>query len=61
MNMTRTLAIALEGAGISVITAGIVVEFVLHADLGYILITGGSLGVAMGGLIFAKFVRWHKQ
>ncbi len=61
MSLTRTLAIALEGVGISVIVSGIVVEFVLHADLGYILITGGSLGVAIGGIIFAKFARWHKQ
>ena len=60
MNITRALAIALEGAGISVITAGIVVEFVLHADIGYILITGGSLAVATGGLVFAKFARWNK-
>ena len=58
--MTRTLAIALEGVGVSVIVAGIVVEAILHADLGYILITGGSLAVAGGAMLYAKFFRWNK-
>ena len=59
-NLSRTLAIALEGVGCSAVIAGIAIEVTMHADLGYIVITSGSLVVAAGAMIFAKFVKWKK-
>ena len=51
------LCVIIEVLGIGAVGAGIGVEIALGADLGYVLITAGSLGVAGGGLIFAKFFR----
>jgi len=58
--MTRTLAIALEAVGAVTIMVGIVIEVTAGAALGYIIITSGSLGIAVGSLIFAKLLegRW---
>ena len=47
----------LEILGIAVCSAGLAVELIYHAELGYALITGGSLALAMGGLLFAKALR----
>lgn len=55
--MSKVLAIALESVGISIIVAGIMVEAFYGADLGYILISGGSAAIAGGSLIFAKLLR----
>lgn len=55
----KNLAIALESVGVSGIIAGITIECIMQADIGYVIITAGSLIVAAGGLIWAKFVR-HK-
>jgi hypothetical protein len=53
----KLLPIALELVGISVIGTGIGIEIALGADLGYMLITTGSLMVAAGGVIWGKFMR----
>lgn len=50
-------AVGLETLGIGIIGAGIGVELALGADLGYALVTGGSLLVAAGGVLFGKFLR----
>ncbi len=55
--MTKILAIGLETAGCCVGVAGITVEAMVHAQLGYILITAGAVLVAIGGMLFAKVVR----
>lgn len=55
--MSRTLAIALEAVGICVVVSGIVIETTMHAQLGFILITGGSALIASGGLLWAKIIR----
>ena len=57
IGLNRTLAIALEGVGCCAIIAGISVEVNMHADIGFVIITSGSVVVALGGLIFAKVVR----
>lgn len=57
MKLTKTLAVALEGVGCSGIMAGIVIEAVMKADLGFIAITSGSLAIALGALIFGKLTR----
>ena len=53
----KLIPIALELVGIAVIGAGIGIEFAYEADWGFVLITSGSLMVAMGGVIWGKFVR----
>lgn len=54
---TKTLAIALEALGCFIVVAGITVEAVMKADLGFMLITGGSALIAGGSLLFAKLIR----
>ncbi len=51
-----TVAAIVELLGIAVVSVGIGVELFLRAELGFVLITGGSLGVAAGGVIYAKFM-----
>ena len=53
----KILPIALELVGIAVVGAGIGIEYVYEADWGFISITTGSLLIAMGGVIWGKFVR----
>ena len=58
--MTRKLlafAVAVETLGVGVIGLGIGIELAMGADIGFALITGGSLMVAAGGVIFGKFLR----
>ena len=51
------LATGIELAGIALVGTGIGYEMAKGAALGYILITGGSLLVAAGGVVFGKFVK----
>jgi hypothetical protein len=53
----KMLPIALELMGIAAIGAGIGVEIAAHADVGWVLVTTGSLLVAAGGIIYGKFMR----
>ena len=53
----KTLAIALESAGISVIVGGIIFEVQTQADIGFVFITCGAMMIATGSLIWAKIVR----
>ncbi len=56
-NVSRTLAIALEAVGCSIIAAGIAIEVTMKAHIGYIAITAGALAVAVGSMIFVKLYR----
>ncbi|KKL84153.1 hypothetical protein LCGC14_1967590 [marine sediment metagenome] len=53
----KLLPVVLELFGIAVVGAGIGIEFVYEADWGFVAITSGSLFIAMGGVIWGKFVR----
>jgi len=53
----KNLAIALESVGIVAIIIGIAIEAVMHADIGFIAITGGSVIIAAGGLLWAKLIK----
>lgn len=55
--MVRTLAIVLEGVGVSAIIAGITVEVTMQAHIGFVIITAGSVLIASGGLIWAKLIK----
>lgn len=53
----KLLPIALELTGIAFIGAGIALEMAFKADIYLIVITTGSCLVAMGGVIWGKFMR----
>lgn len=53
----RSLAIALESIGVVAIIVGIAIETTMHAQMGFVAITGGSALVAAGALIWAKLLR----
>ncbi len=53
----KLLPIALELVGIAAIGVGIGVELATHADIGWALVTTGSCLVAVGGVIWGKFIR----
>ena len=50
-------AMIIEIVGIAVVGAGIGIEIGYGAHVGFMLITGGSLLVALGGVIWAKVLR----
>jgi hypothetical protein len=50
-------SICVEVLGLMGISAGLAVELTLHADFGYGLITGGSLFVAGGGILWGKLLK----
>ena len=53
----KLLPVALELVGIATIGVGIGVELATHADIGWGLVTTGSCLVAVGGVIWGKFIR----
>ena len=50
----------IEILGVAVISAGLTIELIYKADFGFLCITGGSLVVTAGGLLFAKVVMRRK-
>lgn len=52
-----SVTVVVETLGIMAVSAGIGVELALHADFGFALVSGGSLLVAAGGALYAKFLR----
>ena len=56
--LSRTLAVTLEGVGILVVVVGIAIEAITFADIGHFVISTGSILIAGGAMIFAKFVRF---
>ena len=56
MNSKMILALVIELTGIAAIGTGIGIELAAGADLGWVIVTVGSCLVAMGGLIWGKFL-----
>jgi len=54
-------AVITELFGIMLTTAGLVYEQITGADLGYVMITGGGVFVAVGSLFFAKLAPWLNE
>ena len=50
-------AIYMELAGLLLVAGGIGIELTTHAEVGYVLITCGSLALAVGGFIWGKVLR----
>ncbi len=57
MKRLRLVPVVLEVAGIAIVAVGIGVELTAHASIGNLVITIGSLLVALGGVIWGKFMR----
>ena len=57
MSKRKLIPVVIELTGISAIGAGIGVELASHADIGWAMITIGSCLVAIGGVIWGKFIR----
>ena len=53
----KLIPITIELVGISVVGIGIGLEVALGGDVYLVMITGGSLLVAAGGIIWGKFMR----
>ena len=51
------VSVVTEILGIMVVALGVGIEIAYRAHIGYILITGGAVITAAGGLLFAKVVR----
>ncbi len=57
MSKNRLIPITIELVGIVAIGTGIGVELATHADIGWAVVTTGSCLVAIGGVIWGKFMR----
>jgi hypothetical protein len=57
MRKMMLLPVTLEVIGIAAIGVGIGIELATHADLGWAVVTTGSCLIAIGGVIWGKFMR----
>jgi len=57
MRIDERLALTVEVVGVGLTAAGIAVELAFGGDLGCMLITVGSMFIALGGLLWAKVFR----
>lgn len=53
----KLLAVIVEVVGVSIVSVGIGIEIIAGAEIGFTVITGGSLVIAAGSLIYAKLIR----
>ena len=61
MSRKKMLPILIELAGIAAIGAGIGIELATHADIGWVVVTIGSCVVAIGGVIWGKFINGNGE
>ena len=57
MSKKTIIPITIELIGIAGIGVGVGIELATHADLGWAVVTSGSCMVAIGGVIWGKFMR----
>lgn len=56
----KLIPIIIELIGVSTVGAGIGLELALGGEIYFVMITTGSLLVALGGIIWGKFMRGGK-
>lgn len=61
MKRKHLIPIVIELVGISIVGVGIGLEMAFGGQIYLVMITAGSLLVATGGIIFAKFIRAEKK
>jgi hypothetical protein len=57
MRIPRLVPIIIELLGIVGIGIGTGIELTMHADIGYIALSIGSVLIATGGIVYGKFTR----
>ena len=57
MKKKHLIPVIIEIAGITIVSIGIGLEMAFGGEVYLVMITAGSLLIAAGGLIFAKFMR----
>jgi len=57
MKTKKLIPVIIELLGIALVGAGIGIELIMHADFGLVIITTGSCFIAIGGVIWGKFVK----
>jgi len=57
MSKWKLIPITIELVGISLTSIGVGIELTMHADIGYVAMTLGSILLAIGGIIWGKFCR----
>jgi hypothetical protein len=60
MDFKKLLPITIELVGVAAVGVGIGVELATQADIGWATVTIGSCLVAIGGIIWGKFMRGMK-
>jgi len=55
--LMKRLSALIELVGISMVSAGLGVEFITKADVGYMIISTGSVIIAMGSILYAKLAK----
>ena len=61
MNKKKLFPVILEVSGVAAIGIGVGVEIATRADLGWVIVTTGSCLVAIGGVIWGKFMHSGKE
>ena len=54
-------AVIIELFGICLTSFGLAYETIMKADVGFVIITSGSLLIATGGLLFSKVAPWLRE
>ncbi|MDD5038383.1 MAG: hypothetical protein PHN78_03605 [Dehalococcoidales bacterium] len=61
MSKKKLIPILIELTGIAAIGSGIGIELATHADIGWVIVTSGSCLVAIGGVIWGKFMNSNNR
>ena len=61
MNEEKILPILIELTGIAAIGIGVGIELATKADVGWVVVTIGSCLVAIGGVIWGKFINGNGE
>ena len=61
MNEEKVLPLLIELTGIAAIGVGVGIELATKADVGWVVVTIGSCVVAIGGVIWGKFMNGNGE
>jgi len=61
MNEEKIMPILIELTGIAAIGVGVGIELATNADIGWVVVTIGSCVVAIGGVIWGKFMNGNSE
>jgi len=61
MKRLYLFAVVMEIFGVCLCSAGVAIEAITSADIGYLIISVGSLCIAIGSVFFAKVAPWLRE